>query len=140
MRRAAAARRGHRPADRGEPGRPAARGRTCPRAAVVRPSHRPPADSRLLAGRAGARVDAVGLVVRAAAREADRPDTVGAQTVRLSAAQALAMAAQMARRTAGEAMQIHGAHGMTEDSDGAALPPAGRRRVAVAWLPGRTAR
>ncbi|MDN3259809.1 acyl-CoA dehydrogenase family protein [Streptomyces sp. CSDS2] len=64
-----------------------------------------------------ARVDAVGLVVRAAAWEADRPDTVGAGTVRLSAAQALAMAAQLARRTAGEAMQIHGAYGMTEDSD-----------------------
>ncbi|MFI9429167.1 acyl-CoA dehydrogenase family protein [Streptomyces achromogenes] len=64
-----------------------------------------------------ARVDAVGLVVRAAAWEADRPDTVGAETVRLSAAQALAMAAQTARRTATEAMQIHGAYGMTENSD-----------------------
>ncbi|MEV6122684.1 acyl-CoA dehydrogenase family protein [Streptomyces sp. NPDC052077] len=64
-----------------------------------------------------ARLDAVGLVVRAAAWEADRPDDVGAGAVRLSAAQALAMAAEAARRTATEAMQIHGAHGMTEDSD-----------------------
>ncbi|MEU9107574.1 acyl-CoA dehydrogenase family protein [Streptomyces xanthophaeus] len=64
-----------------------------------------------------ARVDAVRLVVHAAAWEADHGDAVGADTVRLSAAQALAMAAETARRTTTEAMQVHGAYGMTEDSD-----------------------
>ncbi|MGA5132600.1 acyl-CoA dehydrogenase family protein [Streptomyces olivoreticuli] len=60
-----------------------------------------------------ARLDAVRLVVRAAAWEADRP----AGAPRLEAAQALAMAAETARKIAAETMQVHGAYGMTEDSD-----------------------
>lgn len=60
-----------------------------------------------------ARLDAVRLVVRAAAWAADR--RTGA--VRLEAAQALAMAAETARKITAEVMQVHGAYGMTEDSD-----------------------
>lgn len=67
-----------------------------------------------LAGLA-ARLDAVRLTVRAAAWEADH--ATGAGAVRLRAAQTLAMAADLARRTTGEVMQVHGAYGMTEDSD-----------------------
>ncbi|MFF4532633.1 acyl-CoA dehydrogenase family protein [Streptomyces sp. NPDC001407] len=60
-----------------------------------------------------ARLDAVRLVVRAAAWAVDR--RTGA--VRLEAAQALAMAAETARKITAEVMQVHGAYGMTEDSD-----------------------
>ncbi|MEV6931336.1 acyl-CoA dehydrogenase family protein [Dactylosporangium sp. NPDC051485] len=58
------------------------------------------------------RIDAARLLTRAAARDADR-----GHDVRLAAAQSLATAAELARAVTTAAMQIHGAAGMTSDSD-----------------------
>jgi len=58
------------------------------------------------------RIEAARWLVRAAAWDAD-----SGQDARLAAAQALAMAADLAGATVLAAVQAHGAYGMTEDSD-----------------------
>jgi len=62
-----------------------------------------------------ARIDAVRLLTRDAARQADQVDT--GSDVRFAAAQCLAAACELARDTTTEALQVHGAIGMTSDND-----------------------
>lgn len=59
-----------------------------------------------------ARTDAARLLTRAAAAQADR-----GEDARLTAAQCLATAADLARVVTAAALQVHGAVGMTDDSD-----------------------
>ncbi|MCD9196260.1 acyl-CoA dehydrogenase family protein [Streptomyces albireticuli] len=65
-----------------------------------------------LLARLATRVDAAHLLTRQAAWEADT-----ARDHRLTAGQALAMAAELARDTGRDVLHLHGAHGMTEASD-----------------------
>ncbi|MGP3983801.1 acyl-CoA dehydrogenase family protein [Streptomyces sp. KR80] len=62
--------------------------------------------------RTAARIDAARMLTRAAAWEAD-----SGVDPRLTAAQALAMAGDLAREASRDALQIHGARGMTEACD-----------------------
>lgn len=62
-----------------------------------------------------ARIDAVRLLTRDAARLADRG--AAGSDVRFAAAQCLAAACELARHTTTEALQVHGAIGMTSDND-----------------------
>jgi alkylation response protein AidB-like acyl-CoA dehydrogenase len=77
-----------------------------------------------------AQIDAVRLLTRDAARQADRVDA--RSDVRFAAAQCLAAACELARSTTTEALQVHGAIGMTSDNDAQLY----YRRVAVEalWL------